>query len=56
MKPTKAKFGRIIPNPKLKLLDQVREVCRLKHFSPRTYSGSRTRREAHLSQDLLSAG
>lgn len=29
-------FGRIIPNPKLKLLDQVREVCRLKHFSLRT--------------------
>ncbi|MFO1488010.1 MAG: integron integrase [Verrucomicrobiota bacterium] len=26
----------IIPNPKLKLLDQVREVCRLRHFSLRT--------------------
>lgn len=27
---------RIIPNPKLKLLDQVREVMRLKHYSLRT--------------------
>lgn len=27
---------RIIPNPKLKLLDQVREVMRLKHYSIRT--------------------
>jgi hypothetical protein len=27
---------RIVPNPKLKLLEQVREVCRLKHFSLRT--------------------
>ena len=36
MKPTKASFDRIIPNPKLKLLDQMREVCRLKHFSLRT--------------------
>lgn len=26
----------IIPNPKLKLLDQVREVMRLKHYSIRT--------------------
>ena len=26
----------IIPNPKLKLLDQVREVMRLKHYSLRT--------------------
>src|SRR5262245_21800328 len=36
MEPTKATFGRIVPNPKLKLLDQVREVCRLKYFSLRT--------------------
>ena len=28
--------GLIIPNPKLKLLDQVREVMRLKHYSIRT--------------------
>ena len=27
---------RIIPNPKLKLLDQVREVMRLKHYAIRT--------------------
>ena len=27
---------RVIPNPKLKLLDQVREVMRLKHYSLRT--------------------
>jgi hypothetical protein len=26
----------ITPNPKLKLLDQVREVMRLKHYSIRT--------------------
>lgn len=25
-----------VPNPKLKLLEQMREVCRLKHFSLRT--------------------
>src|SRR5208282_3192075 len=29
-------WGRVIPNPKLKLLDQVREVMRLKHYSLRT--------------------
>ena len=32
----------VVPNPKLKLMDQVREICRLKHFSLRTeqsYSG-----------------
>ena len=28
--------SRIIPNPKLKLLDQVREVLRLKHYSIHT--------------------
>ena len=26
----------VIPNPKLKLLDQIREVMRLKHYSIRT--------------------
>ena len=26
----------MVPNPKLKLLDQVREVMRLKHYSIRT--------------------
>ena len=25
-----------VPNPKLKLMEQVREICRLKHFSLRT--------------------
>jgi hypothetical protein len=29
-------LGRIISNPKLKLLDQMREVMRLKHYSIRT--------------------
>ena len=29
-------WGRVIPNPKLKLMDQVREVMRLKHYSIRT--------------------
>jgi integron integrase len=29
-------WGKIIPNPKLKLLDQCREVMRLKHYSIRT--------------------
>jgi hypothetical protein len=28
--------ARIIPNPKLRLLDQLREVLRLKHYSIRT--------------------
>ena len=28
--------GLIVPNPKLKLLDQVREILRLKHYSIRT--------------------
>ena len=36
MKTTKAAFERVIPNPKSKLLEQVREVCRLKHYSLRT--------------------
>src|ERR1035441_2846654 len=30
------RFELITPNPKLKLLDQVREVMRLKHYSIRT--------------------
>src|SRR6266699_3772238 len=29
-------FAAVIPNPKLKLLDQVREVMRLRHYSIRT--------------------
>ena len=39
MEPTNASVCRkehIIPNPKAKLLDQVREVLRLKHYSLRT--------------------
>ena len=31
----------IVPNPKLKLLDQVREVMRLKHYSIRTVASYR---------------
>ena len=27
---------RVIPNPKLKLMDQVREVLRVRHYSIRT--------------------
>ena len=34
----KVRFELITPNPKLKLLDQVREVMRLKHYSIRTES------------------
>ncbi|HWT77504.1 MAG TPA: phage integrase N-terminal SAM-like domain-containing protein, partial [Candidatus Methylomirabilis sp.] len=30
------RYELITPNPKLKLLDQVREVMRLKHYSLRT--------------------
>ena len=29
-------FAAVVPNPKLKLMDQVREVLRLKHYSIRT--------------------
>jgi len=29
-------YESVIPNPKLKLLDQVREMMRLKHYSIRT--------------------
>jgi integron integrase len=29
-------WGSVIPNPKLKLMDQIREVMRLKHYSIRT--------------------
>ena len=36
MEPRKAAFERVLPNPKAKLLDQLREVCRLKHYSLRT--------------------
>src|SRR5882724_6113539 len=31
-----AKVDRIVPNPQLKLMEQVREVLRLKHYSIRT--------------------
>lgn len=31
-------YETVIPNPKLKLLDQVREVMRLKHYSTRLLS------------------
>ena len=34
--PTRAPRELLIPNPKLKLMDQVREVLRLKHYSLRT--------------------
>ena len=29
-------YESVVPNPKLKLLDQIREVMRLKHYSIRT--------------------
>jgi hypothetical protein len=32
----RATYESVIPNPKLKLLDQMREVLRLKHYSIRT--------------------
>jgi hypothetical protein len=51
-------FEAVVPNPKLKLLDQVREVMRLRHYSIRTeysycdwirryvkFDGMRTREE-----------
>ncbi|NBR87868.1 MAG: integron integrase [Verrucomicrobia bacterium] len=31
-----APFGRLVPNPKARLRDQIHEVCRFKHLSPRT--------------------
>jgi hypothetical protein len=31
-----AGFEAVVPNPKLKLMDQVREVMRLRHYSIRT--------------------
>ena len=31
-----AGFEAVVPNPKLKLLDQMREVLRLRHYSIRT--------------------
>lgn len=34
--PHRVEYETVIPNPKLKLLDQVREVMRLKHYSIRT--------------------
>jgi len=35
-RPQDVVLGKIVPNPKLKLLDQVREVMRVKHYSIRT--------------------
>ena len=42
--------GLIVPNPKLKLLDQIREVMRLKHYSIRTEQcyGDRIKRYIHF--------
>lgn len=34
--PARAPLGRFVPNPKLRFLDQCREVIRFKRFSPRT--------------------
>lgn len=34
--PVPVTYETVIPNPKLKLLDQLREVARLKHYSIRT--------------------
>jgi hypothetical protein len=58
-------FEAVVPNPKLKLLDQVREVMRLRHYSIRIensycdwirrhvkFHGMRTREEL-LPGDLL---
>jgi len=38
IEPTKAAFSatKVIPNPKARLLDQVRELMRVKHYSTRT--------------------
>jgi hypothetical protein len=35
-RPLRRGFEAVVPNPKLKLLDQVREVLRLKHYAIRT--------------------
>ena len=42
----------VVPNPKLKLLDQIREVMRLKHYSLRTERtyGDWVRRYVHFHQ------
>ena len=34
--PGRVGFEAVVPNPKLKLLDQVREIMRLRHYSIRT--------------------
>lgn len=34
--PGRVGFDAVMPNPKLKLLEQVREVLRLRHYSIRT--------------------
>jgi hypothetical protein len=41
-------WGKVIPNPKLKLLDQVREVMRLKHYSIRTERCFCERNQGHI--------
>ena len=50
--PAPVKFESVIPNPKLKLLDQLREVMRLKHYSIRTERtyGDWVRRYVHFHQ------
>ena len=37
----RAGFEAVVPNPKLKLLDQVREVLRLRHYSIQTEQSCR---------------
>jgi len=41
------RFGVYSPNPKVKRLDQVREVVRLKHYSVRTEQTYVQHRERH---------
>ena len=59
----------IVPNPKLRLLDQVREVMRLKHYSIRTercycdwirryahFHGMRSREELLPAEEKMEGG
>jgi len=39
-------LGRFLPNPKLKLREQLREVCRFRHMSHRTEGGGQAARVA----------
>ena len=63
MKATKATTGRLLPNPKLKLREQLREVMRFKQMSERTeesywhwikgfilFHGKRHPREMHAAE------